>query len=122
MVKPGQMPEHRREAAELHVQLLEERLEEQQSHVTSITRLRAEDIKYDVQKQLCKKVVWKIRGARSLMNHPDYPKGEYLQSPKFSLVGIDLYLMLFPKGRSESEAHTSCIQMIGVPRDRRLHV
>lgn len=150
MVKPGQMPEHRREAAELHVQLLEERLEEergrvdravaeratledvlasikaipksQQSHVTSITRLRAEDIKYDVQKQMCKKVVWKIRGARSLMNHPDYPKGEYLQSPKFSLVGIDLYLMLFPKGRSESEAHTSCIQMIGVPRDRRLHV
>lgn len=139
MVKPWQMLEHRRSAAELHVQLLEERLDEerdradrsvaqratledvlqnikvlprtQQQHVTTITRLRAEDVKAEVKRQLRKKVVWRIKEASKLKNNPAYPKGKCLESPEFFLCGHDMRLQFFPKGFTNSDAGCSGVGM-----------
>ena len=60
-VRPGQMPEHNRQTAELHVQLLQEKL---------------------------KSVIWKIEGARDIMHDSASPKGRGLLSPKFSACGF----------------------------------
>jgi len=118
-VKPGAMAAHMRDAAELHVHLLTEKLEEekrrsseqsslkevldavksipksQQQHTTTITRQRTEDIKAEVRRQLNKSVVWKISRASRLF---DKPKNWNLQSPKFFLHGLEYQLSFKPNG------------------------
>jgi len=70
----------------------------QQQHVTAVTRLRADDVKSEVKRQLRKKVVWRIKEASKLKNNAAYPKGKCLESPEFTLCGYDMKLQFFPKG------------------------
>lgn len=146
LVKPGEMQEHRRSAAELHVQLLETKLEEercrtsrssadqatlddvlasvkalpksQQQHVTNITRARADDIKAEVRRQLSKSAIWKIpNAARVMRSHAS------LTSPAFALRGYDLTLTFYPHGEHGSKAGCACIGVTsGITDDIQMRV
>lgn len=140
LVKPDSMSAHRQQSAELHVQLLEEKLEveklraaktESESgsmadilrvvqnvssshHVVQVVRTNADEIKAEVQKQLQKQlnrhIVWKIHNAAKVK---DMAKGESLKSALFNLCGEQFRLEFFPKGSENAHEDCATIGMTG---------
>eukprot|EP00421_Protoceratium_reticulatum_P009845 CAMPEP_0168358620 /NCGR_PEP_ID=MMETSP0228-20121227/1214_1 /TAXON_ID=133427 /ORGANISM="Protoceratium reticulatum, Strain CCCM 535 (=CCMP 1889)" /LENGTH=377 /DNA_ID=CAMNT_0008371211 /DNA_START=34 /DNA_END=1167 /DNA_ORIENTATION=- len=143
-VQPGMMQDHKRRTAELHVQLLQDRLEEensradrrgvemailsdvlasvkalpasQQQHVTDITRRRADDIKDEVKRQLSRAAIWKIQDAARVMQ-----TRTHLTSPQFSLSGYNLALEFYSRGHPQSEEGCSCVFLKSVPNSVQMH-
>jgi len=126
-VRPEDMATHRKDAAELHVQILEEKLaskaNQAESEVTlsdrllqvekSITSLaktsyvgetikrRTDEVKDEIKQELwdCmrKKIAWKIDNWPSV--HRLKRRGQYLTSNEFTLRGYpDLILWFYPNG------------------------
>jgi len=129
-VPPGGLAVHRADKAQLHVEVLEAKLAEQKvmasqhdsviqrlgrledqvktlaktSHVTTTTKTRAEELKAEVRaalrEQVQTEVVWRIAGVARLLR--DFPRGQMLASPDFSLLGVGRwYFELYPNGKNE---------------------
>lgn len=123
LLRPGRMEAHRREKAELHVQLLEAKLQERDAmagqelvladirtrlthmeaamrnnaktqHVTNIAKQRAEEVIQRMRPH--DGCFWKVPDADRLERQ--FPKGSFLRSPKFSVRGMSLNMKLYPCG------------------------
>jgi len=124
-VRPGTMAEHRDAKAGLHVQLLEQKLEEKEaeaaaqvtmeerlfeklkpalanlaktSHVTNVVRQRAEEVQRDIQGLSSKKVRWKISNVAGILR--EHPKNSFIKSDYFNLAGFPGFQFEFyPNGK-----------------------
>jgi len=68
-----------------------------QQHVTNITRLRTDEIKREVRRQLTKSFVLIIRNGRTLRERTS--KGCAVTSPTFCLCGHEFMLNMYPHGQ-----------------------
>ena len=131
-VKNGEMSAHRVKKAELHVQILEAKIAEQEEagdglkglaktmekvattqHVSNTARQRTDEMKEFVRSEVkaqlqkhslsqCSNLVWKAGEIGDLRRR--LPKGTYLESPDFELRGIGpCCLRLFPNGGRRSK-------------------
>lgn len=134
-VLPGCMPEHRREKSEVHVELLEGKLRENEiavaeqnslsvrmmrmeeqikalaktEHVSSVVKVWSNEMKEavrsEVREQMQTRAVWKVKGYAKLLAVKTV--GACVYSPKFRLGCIHgVYIKFLPKGMFEGQ--TTC--------------
>lgn len=119
LVRPGTMVDHRTEKAELHVQLLEQKLADKEAeaaareslaNVSNVAKQRAEEVQRDVQSLACKKVMWRIPSVTQLLR--DYPKGSAIKSATFGFGGFPGFrLHFYPNGGRFSEVGTCALAL-----------
>jgi hypothetical protein len=130
LVRPGSMADHRTEKAELHVQILEQKLAAKEEevagqqgmeervvagiksnlanlaktqHVTNVAKQRTEELQRDMRSLAFKKMRWKLDNVAQLL--ADYPRGQCKRSQSFGLDGIaGLHIIFYPNGKSASLA------------------
>lgn len=128
LVRPGTMVDHRTAKAELHVQLLEQKLAERDaeaasqrtleerlmaslrpalaniaktSHVTNVVKQRAEEVQRDIQGLAAKKVIWNVKDVARVLR--DNPKGVFVQSDSFGFGGFPgHFFRYYPHGDGRS--------------------
>lgn len=125
-VRPDGMAAHMKASAELHVQILEEKLAAKTNqeeagakiekalatvartqHVTNVVKQRTEEARDKVTEQIqelkqemwdCmrKKIVWRVDNWPAVLRR--YRKGSCIQSHEFTLRGFSLSMKLYPNG------------------------
>jgi hypothetical protein len=143
-VKSGQMSAHRAEKAELHVQILEAKVAEQDEagddikdlaktiekvaktqHVTNTGRQRTDELKEFIRNEVKTRLemqsqsyfstmVWKPGKLNILRQR--FPRGQHFTSPVFELRGLSpLRLHIYPSGSQDSPEGKAAVFLHGPP-------